>query len=53
MLVDQVVESWRADEVAVRAHIRAVDTGPHESVPGRSGMEMFEAIFAGSFRQRL
>ena len=47
MSVDQVIESWRADEAAVRAHLRAVDTGPHGSVTGRSGMEMFEAIFAG------
>lgn len=47
MTVDQVIERWRADEVAVRAHLRAVDTGPHGSVAARSGMEMFEAIFAG------
>lgn len=47
MTVDQVIERWRADEAAVRAHLRAVDTGPHGSVASRSGMEMFKAIFAG------
>ncbi|GEQ75942.1 hypothetical protein CTTA_2947 [Comamonas testosteroni] len=47
MTVDQVIERWRADEVAVRAHLRAVDTGPHGRVAARSGMEMFDAIFAG------
>ena len=47
MTVDKVIERWRADEAAVRAHLRAVDTGPHGSVVGRSGMEMFEAIFTG------
>lgn len=47
MTVDQVIESWRADEAAVRTRLRAVNAGVHSDVPNRSGMEIFEAIFAG------
>lgn len=47
MTVDQVIERWTADETAVRARLRAADVAPQEQVAGRSGMEVFEAIFAG------
>jgi uncharacterized protein (TIGR00369 family) len=47
MTVDQVIERWRSDEAAVRARLRAPDATPREQVAGRSGMEVFEAIFAG------
>ena len=47
MTVYQVIERWKADEAAVRARLREPDAAPQEQVAGRSGMEVFEAIFAG------
>lgn len=47
MTVDQVIDSWRADEAMVRARLGAVDAGAPSDVTNRSGMEIFEAIFAG------
>lgn len=47
MTVDQTIELWKADEVAIRARLREADAAPQEQVAGRSGMEIFEAIFAG------
>ncbi|WP_247420759.1 PaaI family thioesterase [Ralstonia pseudosolanacearum] len=47
MTVDQTIERWRAEEVAIRARLREADAAPQEQVAGRSGMEIFEAIFAG------
>ncbi|WP_247535872.1 PaaI family thioesterase [Ralstonia pseudosolanacearum] len=47
MTVDQTIERWRADEVAIRTRLREADAAPQEEVAGRSGMEIFEAIFAG------
>lgn len=47
MKVDQVVERWKEDEAAVRARLRQPDAACQEQVAGRSGMEIFEAIFAG------
>ncbi len=47
MEVDEVVNRWEADEARVRARLSAPDAEPNRQVFGRSGMEMFEAIFAG------
>ena len=47
MTVDQVIDRWRADEAMVRARLGAVDTESHLDIANRTGMEVFEAIFAG------
>ena len=47
MSVDQTIERWNADEAAIRARLREADAAPQEQGAGRSGMEIFEAIFAG------
>ncbi|MFC4311738.1 PaaI family thioesterase [Steroidobacter flavus] len=47
MNVQQVVTRWDAEERAVRARLRDADAAPQEQIAGRTGMEMFEAIFAG------
>ena len=48
MNVEETVARWRAEEAAVRARLAA---GPGyarpDQVNGRTGLEMFEAIFAG------
>lgn len=47
MEIDEVVARWEADEVRVRARQLASDAVPKGEVFGRSGMEVFEAIFSG------
>lgn len=47
MEVDQVIARWEADEVHVRERLSASDAKPKGQVFGRSGMEVFEGIFAG------
>ncbi|MBA5640054.1 PaaI family thioesterase [Duganella sp. LX20W] len=47
MTVDQVIAGWKADEAAVRARLREPQAVPRERLAGRSGMEVFQAIFAG------
>lgn len=47
MEVDEVIARWEADEARVRARLCAPDAEPKGEVFSRSGMEMFEAIFAG------
>jgi uncharacterized protein (TIGR00369 family) len=47
MEVDEVVARWEADEARVRARQSAPGAEPRGAVFGRSGMEMFEAIFSG------
>lgn len=47
MQVDEVLAQWEADEVRVRARLGAPDVVPASQAFGYSGMEMFEAIFAG------
>ena len=47
MNVQQVVARWDAEEKAVRVRLRDADAAPQEQIAGRTGMEMFEAIFAG------
>jgi uncharacterized protein (TIGR00369 family) len=47
MNVDEVVARWEADEARVRARQSAPGAAPKGQVFSRSGMAMFEAIFAG------
>jgi uncharacterized protein (TIGR00369 family) len=47
MNAQQVVAGWVAEEKAVRARLRDADAATQEQIAGRTGMEMFEAIFAG------
>lgn len=50
MPVEQVkaIERWKAEEVTVRARLRQPGATPREEQVERSGMEVFEAIFAGA-----
>jgi len=47
MEVDTVVARWSTEEEAVRARLRAPDAAPRAQIFGRTGMEVFAAIFAG------
>ncbi len=47
MNVDQVVARWLEEEQAVRARLSSATDVTQEQVMGRTGMEIFEAIFAG------
>jgi uncharacterized protein (TIGR00369 family) len=47
MTVDKVIEQWRSEDHAVRARLLAADAAPRSQVFGRTGMQVFEAIFAG------
>lgn len=47
MEMEQVLAQWQREEQAVRARLLAVDVVPAERLAGLSGMQMFEAIFAG------
>jgi uncharacterized protein (TIGR00369 family) len=47
MTPDQVLARWKEEEVAVRANLLAPGVAPREQVFGMTGMEVFEAIFAG------
>lgn len=47
MDVDQVVASWVAEEKSARSRLRAPDVAPRAELVNRTGMEVFEAIFAG------
>jgi len=47
MNVDQMVACWEADEERVRARWSAPGAGPKVQTVGLSGMQLFEAIFAG------
>jgi hypothetical protein len=49
MTPDQIPSSWREKEAAVRARLLAPGIAPRGQVFGMSGMEVFEAIFAGVF----
>ena len=44
---DQVAAQWLKEEQAVRARMLAPGVAPQEQVRALSGMEMFNAIFAG------
>lgn len=47
MNADQIVASWIAEEQAVTAHLLDPGIASRQQLAGRSGMELFEAIFAG------
>jgi uncharacterized protein (TIGR00369 family) len=47
MTADQVLEQWRTEEHAVRARLLEAAAAPRAQVFGRTGMQVFEAIFAG------
>ena len=47
MEIDTVIARWEADEARVRPRLSAPQAEPKGQVFGRSGMEVFEAIFAG------
>ena len=47
MEVDQIVARWDAEEKSVRARLLAADAAPQDQIAERTGMEVFEAIFAG------
>ena len=47
MTIDEIIESWEKDETAVRARMRKANSAPQAQVAGLSGMEVFQAIFAG------
>lgn len=47
MAFDQTLAQWEAEEKALRARLQAPDTTPRDQIARRSGMELFEAIFAG------
>lgn len=47
MELDEVIASWEKEEQSVRARLMAPGVAAQEQVRGMSGMEMFQAIFAG------
>jgi uncharacterized protein (TIGR00369 family) len=47
MEIDQIVTHWDAEERSVRARLLAPASAPQDQIAGRTGMEVFEAIFAG------
>ncbi|MCA0242234.1 MAG: PaaI family thioesterase [Proteobacteria bacterium] len=47
MDVEDVIARWEADEARVRAGQQAAGVEPRRTAFGRSGMDMFQAIFAG------
>jgi uncharacterized protein (TIGR00369 family) len=47
MELDEVIASWEKEEQSVRARLMAPGVATQEQVRGMSGMEMFQAIFAG------
>ncbi|MGV0959371.1 MAG: PaaI family thioesterase [Limnohabitans sp.] len=46
-MMTQNLDHWKEKELAVRQRLSASGTAPREKVFGMSGMEVFEAIFAG------
>lgn len=51
MGVEEITARWRAEEEAVRARLGAPGVASVDQVASRSGMEVFEAIFAGALPQ--
>ncbi len=47
MDIDEVIACWEAEEARVRTRLSAPDAVPKREVSGLSGMDMFDAIFAG------
>jgi uncharacterized protein (TIGR00369 family) len=48
MTPDQVLASWKEEEIAVRARLLPPGVVPREQVFGMTGMEFFEAMLAGT-----
>jgi uncharacterized protein (TIGR00369 family) len=51
MGIEGVIEQWEADEARVRARLREPGTASPDQLANRSGMQVFEAIFAGELPQ--
>lgn len=47
MKIDEIVARWNAEEEAIRARLAAPGVATARDVAGRSGMQVFEGIFAG------
>jgi uncharacterized protein (TIGR00369 family) len=47
MSAEQTLEDWRLTEQSVRSRLAPSGTAPREQVFGLTGMEVFQAIFAG------
>ena len=47
MTPDQILANWKEKELNVRARLLAPGVAPRRQVFGMTGMEVFEAIFAG------
>ena len=47
MNIEAVIEQWEADEARVRARLIDPGTALPAQVAGRTGLQVFEAIFAG------
>ncbi|MEY2622502.1 MAG: hypothetical protein RIT26_2322 [Pseudomonadota bacterium] len=47
MDVEQVLAEWRAKEAQVRARLLPTGIAARSQVAGKSGMELFDAVFAG------
>ena len=47
MDAQQIIARWDAEEQTIRARLSAPGTAPAEQMVRRTGMEIFEAIFAG------
>lgn len=47
MEMNQILADWQTQEAAVRARLRAPGTAPRAQIFGMTGMQVFEAIFAG------
>ena len=52
MTPDQILASWKEKETSVRERLRAPGVALRSQIFGMSGMEVFEAIFAGVLHQR-
>ncbi|MEJ5152580.1 PaaI family thioesterase [Comamonas sp. MYb396] len=51
MKAEEITARWRTEEEAVRARLGAPGVASVDQVASRSGMEVFEAIFAGTLPQ--
>lgn len=47
MDVEQVIARWNAEEETIRSRLLSPGTASRDQLASRSGMQMFEAIFAG------
>lgn len=47
MSIEQVIQQWEAEEAAIRARLLPPEAAARGQVFGRTGMEIFDAVFAG------